>query len=92
VKRGFSEDATAMLERLEGLRREDVQLFGDRIIRCLIYCTYLYPKHSLENWIKQARFDWRDLIVAAEYDRSWKQLRDFNQPFEEEHFAPTEQR
>jgi len=78
--------AVAVEERLNQLRREDPKLFGDRIVRCIVFCTWRYPSMGIDIWIQQVRTDFRDLIVAAEYDRNYRQLRDFNRPFRDEDF------
>ena len=79
------------LQRLRQLRYEDSQLFGDRIARCIVFCTWHDPKSDLESWITKARRDYRDLIMAAEYDRNDTLLRDFNRAFSDETFSTTNQ-
>jgi hypothetical protein len=85
----FPSASDAVAHRLSQLRSEDSQLFGDRIIRCIVFCTSHYPAVGIDHWIEQARIDYRDLIVAAEYDRADNHLRDFNRPFRDEDFSTT---
>jgi len=82
----FPEAALAVEELLNQLRREDSQLFNDRIVRCIVFCAWCYPLTDIGVWIQLARTDYRDLIVAAEYDRNYRHLRDFNCPFRDEGF------
>lgn len=56
------------------------QLKSDRLARCALFLA----RGSLEKLKQQVDLgttDFRDLIVAAEYDLNDHQLRDFNQPF-----------
>jgi len=89
IRTMFPEQSAKTIQTLTQLRYEDSELFGDRIVRCIVFCTWHYPKSDLESWIRQARTDYRDLIVAAEYDRNDTQLRDFNRPFTDDTFSPT---
>lgn len=68
-------------QQLTQLQHEDPQHFSDRILRCMIFCAWRYPRSTLESWIAQAKTDYRDLIMAAEYDRNDTHLRDLNRPF-----------
>ena len=54
--------------------------FPPRILRCVLYVAR-GDLDRLGEAEKLARIDYRDLIVAAEYDDSYKQVRDFNHPF-----------
>ena len=65
---------------LAGLQREDPQLFGSRVLRCLVFLAR-GQLTKLAEWVTLARTDYRDLIVAAEYDENQQQVRDFNKPF-----------
>jgi hypothetical protein len=86
IPRLFPNEADAVARQLSQLRNEDSRLFGDRIIRCIVFCASHYPGTNIDQWIEQARNDYRDLIVAAEYDRDDNQLRDFNRSFRDEDF------
>jgi len=87
IPRLFPSEADGVARQLSQLRHEDSQLFGDRIIRCIVFCASHYSGTSIDQWIEQARTDYRDLIVSAEYDRDYNQLRDFNRPLRDEDFG-----
>jgi hypothetical protein len=55
-------------------------LKSDRLARCALFLAQ-GSLQKLEEAVEQGRADYRDLIVAAEYDGFRIQLRDFNQPF-----------
>ncbi|GAA3513988.1 hypothetical protein GCM10022393_29790 [Aquimarina addita] len=56
---------------------------NNRIIRAIIY---LGNKDivQLEKHIKQAKTDWRDILLWAEYDNKENRLGDFNNKFGKE--------
>jgi hypothetical protein len=56
-------------------------LASDRLARCALYLAN-GSIEKLRGAVDLGRNDPRDLIVAAEYDRTDKQIRDFNLPFE----------
>jgi hypothetical protein len=58
-------------------------LASDRLSRCALFLAAGSLK-KLEEEVALGRTDYRDLIVAADYDRFLIQLRDFNRPFGEE--------
>jgi hypothetical protein len=58
-------------------------LASDRLSRCALFPAAGSLK-KLEEEVALGRTDYRDLIVAADYDRFLIQLRDFNRPFGEE--------
>jgi hypothetical protein len=57
-------------------------LATDRLARCALFLA-AGSVDKLRELVKLGRTDSRDLIVAAEYDRADKRLRDFNLPFDE---------
>ena len=68
IRRDFSGgEMLPMIQRLESLQGEDRQLFCDRILRCIVFVA-AGRKPVAEQAIAQARIDYRDLIVWAEYD------------------------
>lgn len=67
-------------QMLAELQREDAQLCCDRILRCLVFVAS-GRFAAFVDAVALARTDYRDLIVSAEYDNDWRQIRDFNQPF-----------
>jgi hypothetical protein len=83
----FPETAEKVLGQLSELRAQDSRLFGDRVTRCIVFCPRHYPGTTIEHWIEQARLDYRDLITAAEHDRTGIHRRDFNHPFRNEYFT-----
>ena len=85
----FPSAPEAITDQLNQLRSQDAGLFSDRIIRCIVFSAIHYPASTIDHWIAQARLDYRDVIVAAEYDRDDNHLRDFNLPFTDEHFHET---
>jgi len=66
VRQDFGEDdGLLVLHELKNLQSEDPQLFGDRILRCIVALA----KGSITKFdqeIASIRLDWRDVIVAAE--------------------------
>ena len=55
-------------------------LKSDRLSRCALFLAQ-GSLQKLEEAVALGREDYRDLIVAAEYDSFRLQLRDFNRPF-----------
>lgn len=82
IRRDFSGVETLpVIDRLEGLQSEDSQLFSDRILRCIVFVA-AGQLPVVEQAIEQARTDYRDLIVWAEYDGHFgAQHRDLSLPF-----------
>ena len=52
---------------------------SQRIQRCIAFAARGHRSH-LDYLCQLARIDYRDVIMAAEYDRFDTQLYDFNQP------------
>ena len=55
-------------------------LKSDRLSRCALFLSGRSIE-KLKAEVELGKADFRDLIVAAEYDRKDNQIRDFNQPF-----------
>lgn len=81
-------DADEVLAQLSIIASE-VPEMGDRVLRCLVFLSR-GRLDSLLAAAETARQDWRDTIVAAEYEPrpgtkrfqgDYIQVRDFNQPF-----------
>jgi len=51
-----------------------------RVARCVLHVA-AGDLQRLEQMIALAHTDFRDVIVAAEYDRDLRRLRDLSQPF-----------
>ena len=83
VRQDFAEDdALTVLQLLSEFHRDNPSI-SERILRCIVFLA----KGSFEEFVRaveMARVDWRDLIVAAEYD-GWSgeenRRRDLNAPF-----------
>ena len=74
VLREYPADAIGQVHLwLEDLR-------SDRLSRCALFVAQ-GSLQKLEGAVALGREDYRDLIVAAEYDSFLIQLRDFNRPF-----------
>jgi hypothetical protein len=58
-------------------------LGSDRLARCALFLAR-GSMEELKGAVELGRTDYRDLIVAAEYDRQDTHLRDFNRPFQSE--------
>jgi len=84
VRQDFTDDdMIPILQLLSELQKEDSKIFGDRILRCIVFLA----GGSFEEFadaVAMARLDWRDLIVEAEYD-GWygehNRRRNLNLPF-----------
>ncbi|MDR3413480.1 MAG: hypothetical protein P4L87_21415 [Formivibrio sp.] len=70
-----------VIEMVTDLQKEDVRLFTDRILRCILFVAH-GRFEALADAVALARRDPRDLIVYAEYDGHFgAQLRDLSIPF-----------
>jgi len=83
IRRDFAEDdALTVLRLLSEFHRDNPEL-SERILRCIAFLA----KGSFEGFasaVELARLDWRDLIVAAEYDGcsgEENRRRNLNAPF-----------
>lgn len=56
-----------------------------RVARCVLFVAN-GDLDEFERMVELARTDYRDAIVAAEYDRDLNRLRDFGWPFGEAEF------
>lgn len=59
---------------------------GDRLIRCIIFAAS-GDELRIGKLIELAQQDYRDVIVAGEYDRQNIRKRDLNKPFEDAEFV-----
>lgn len=78
IARDFKRNAAAASEMIEAHLIDDPT--GDRVLRCVLFVAS-GNLSELEQCLKLAQLDYRDMIVAAEYDEHMKQVRDFNNPF-----------
>ena len=81
VEQDFPHDSGSVLQRLVALHRDDARVFSERILRCVVHAAS-GEICRVDSAIELARHDPRDLVVAAEYDAQWKQVRDLSQPFQ----------
>ena len=79
IKKDFPEsDVDAAIEVLEQAKAEHPR-WSNRILRCSVYMAQ-GEIDRLRTALKVAETDWRDLIVAAEYE-GLERVRDFNRTF-----------
>lgn len=52
-----------------------------RVLRCIVFAARGHPWY-FDSLCKLARIDYRDVIVAAEYERLGARLYDFSKPFD----------
>lgn len=90
IERVHGRRAAATLEKLDALRDAQGNPFGDRVVRCIVYAAWLFPRRSFEGWMREAQVDYRDVIMAAEYDDCGNRVRDFANPFRPEDFPDTQ--
>ena len=76
-----AEEVAPVTAMLTELQQQNAELFCDRILRCLVFVAR-GRFTAFADAVALARLDYRDLIVSAEYDRNWHQIRDLNRPFE----------
>ena len=68
VRQDFCEDdSLRVLQKFSELRKENPDLFSDRILRCIIILAHGLVG-ELSKAITLARDDWQALIMAAEYN------------------------
>lgn len=83
IVRDFGDRSAQTIEKIEALEAATKGLVDDRLIRCIVYLAN-GDLDSLDVWINQARLDWRDVIMNAEYSGpDEQQVRDFRRPFVE---------
>lgn len=80
LQRDFGPQLQEAIGEIEAVDAATKGLISDRIIRAVIYLS----KGDLERLRKQielARIDWRDVLMAAEYDEKEVRVRDFDKTF-----------
>jgi hypothetical protein len=84
VKRDFEspDDAALVLSLLDDFTEQRPDLAADRILRCMVFVAN-GDLDLFDKALDLARIDYRDLIVWAEYDEVFVQIRDMSVPFEE---------
>lgn len=93
IREDFSGGETlTVIDRLEGLVQADPALFSSRILRCALFQAR-GRKAELEEAIRLAKRDPRDLIIAAEYDGHFgASQRDFTLPFDLKNLSQIKER
>ncbi len=87
VQRDFGERAGKVLNILRTCRSGGSDYLGDRVARCVVFAA-AGDESRLMALLELWRQDFRDVIMAAEYDRlGILHLRDLNLPFEKADFA-----
>lgn len=76
------EVVTHALARLLEVTREP-----ERVARCVLFVAG-GELAEFDQMIELARTDYRDAIVAAEYDQTDRRLRDLSKPFEDSELRP----
>ena len=86
IKLDFKDSAGKAIELLCNAISETDYLKTDRVIRCIIFLAK-GDLINLKECIDIARFDTRDVMLWAEYEKlegelNFKQIRDFNNTFD----------
>jgi hypothetical protein len=83
VLHDFTGQAQPVLGLLSACRRVGgPDYFGDRLVRCVVFAAR-GDESRIRQLIELGRQDFRNVIMAAEYDvPGVRRLRDFNRPFE----------
>ena len=77
VKADFpATDVPSVLARLESASG------NERVLRCIVFAARGHPWY-FDFLCRMAKVDYRDVIMAAEYERLGEQLYDFNKPIPE---------
>ena len=53
---------------------------SDRVLQCVLFVA-AGSVDELQRRLDLAKFDYRDMIMEAEYDHLQRQIRNFNEPF-----------
>ena len=82
VRRDFGERAEVILALLLASRRlGSADYIGDLLVRCIVFAAH-GAEERLRDLLELERQDFRDVIMAAEYDAlGTRHLWDFNRPF-----------
>lgn len=74
------DEAALALSVLADFIEENRELSSDRILRCIVFVAN-GDLDTLDKAMELAKTDYRDLIVWAEYDENFEQIRDTSIPF-----------
>jgi hypothetical protein len=76
---GDRADAVAAL-LLAGRQIGSADCIGDRLVRCIV-CAARGDESKVQHLIELTRQDYRDVIIAGEYDEAMRQIRDLSVSF-----------
>lgn len=77
----FGERADVVAALLIARRQNDIEDFiGDRVLRCIVQAAS-GNEHRLPHLLELAKQDYRDVIVAGEYDEDMRQIRSLRDSF-----------
>lgn len=79
------EDRPGIIEALLALT--EVTREPERVARCVLFVAG-GDLEEFKRMIELAQTDYRDAIIAAEYDRADRRLRDLSKPFEDSELRP----
>lgn len=82
IEQDFEQELMIGIGEILALDAEAKGWISDWIIRSLIYLSH-GDLARLNQLIELAKSDWRDLLVAAEYDSNYVRVRDFEKTFHE---------
>ena len=89
VRLDFGDESEIVLEKLLSFCKDHAELAEFRIVRCIIHAAH-GRLSGITHYIQMAISDYRDLIMAAEYQtqpgtKRWQgiydRIHDFNRPF-----------
>ena len=83
----FGNESVLVIQALQTFLISNEAFRSERLVRCIIYLADK-KVDGIKKGIKDARMDWRDVLMAAEYENSKdtqpKRIRDFSRKFGEE--------
>ncbi len=83
----FGNESVLVIHALQTFLIANEAFRSERLVRCIIYLADK-KLDGIKKGIKDARTDWRDVLMAAEYENSKdsqpKRVRDFSRKFGEE--------
>jgi len=81
VSRDFGDQSSLVTGQLIAFRAESPSIATDRILRCIVQAA-ASDVGRVRTYIDLAKLDWRDLIMAAEYQYPNVRVLDLSHPFE----------
>src|SRR6516165_9477777 len=81
LARDFGNPADAVAALLLARRRiGSVDFLGNRLVRCILHAAR-GDEQRIQRLLDVARQDYRDVIMAGEYDHAMRQVRDLRASF-----------